>query len=394
MNKDPLISSNYTDVNENKVLLSLIAHVYMQTNVAMFASVFCATIIFIALFNSQTNNVKLLIWATFFLTVSALRIILSNGYSNDKFPQRKINFWRNLYIIGSLLGGISWGALGVYFFPEANAEQQILMILMLAGVTAGAVPFSAAVPSAAIVFLVSSLPPFIISIALLQNYTYLLFDMAVSLYLVYMIILTIRSYHLINNSVILKFENDALLSNLEISNKKLEYAATHDPLTQVANRRLFKFNFDTAIKHAQENKKLLALFYIDLDNFKFANDIYGHRTGDLVLITVIERLKESFYKEDIIARLGGDELAMIIENMTNRDEIETIARKICQLIAIPIVINDVHIKISASIGIGIYPFDGKDYDTLLRYSDKYMYYVKEHGGNNYYLNKESEELVE
>ena len=384
----PGLSNTFSDEKKDKVLLSLITHVYTQTTIGIVASIFCASIIFIALLNSQINNTLLYLWAAFFLVVALSRIILSRKYKGDKFPEKKITYWSNLYIVGSFLGGLSWGLIGILMLPNASAIQQTLMILMLAGVTAGAVPLSAAVPSAAIAFLVSSIPPFIISIALLKNSTYLLFDMALSLYLFYMIILTIKSYKLVKNSVILKFENDLLLYNLEISNRKLEHAATHDPLTQVANLSLFKSNLEMAIKNAQEHKKILALFYIDLDHFKAANDRYGHRTGDHILITIIDRLKTYFLKDDIIARLGGDELAVIIENASNRDEIETIAKKICQLISIPIDINNIHLNISASIGISIYPYDGKDSDALLRSSDRSMYHVKERGGNNFYFSKE------
>ena len=230
------------------------------------------------------------------------------------------------------------------------------------------------------------------SILLFEDSTFILFDMALSLYLLYTIVLTIKIYKLIKNSIVLQFENNLLLTHLEISNKKLEHAATHDALTQVANRRLFIANLKKSIDIAKKNNKMLALFYIDLDNFKAANDRYGHQAGDRILIAAIERLKNYFRRDDHIARLGGDELAIIIENAKNKNEIEMIARDICHLIALPIEMDNITLHISASIGISIYPYDGQEIEMLLHRADEYMYSVKENGGNNFYFSKELKEL--
>ena len=354
----------------HKVLSSLIKHVYMQTPVGMLASIFCACIIFIGLHNSHTQNTQLYLWSTVFLIITLLRLIMAIRYRFVKYPEKNIRFWRNFYILGSILGGFSWGWIGIFLLPAANPVQQTLIILMLAGVTAGAVPLSSAIPQALISFLIFSIFPFIISIALFKNSTYILFDMALTIYLLYTIVLSVKSYKLIKSSIILKYDNDILLHNLELINKKLEHAATHDPLTQVSNRTLFRANLEKAIESAKENKNLLALFFIDLDDFKSANDKFGHQAGDHILVIIVDRLKQFFHQDDVIARLGGDEIAIIVENVHNQFEIEEIARKVCHLIAIPIEINNTSVTISASIGIGIYPYDGMDESSLIQSSDK------------------------
>ena len=173
-----------------------------------------------------------------------------------------------------------------------------------------------------------------------------------------------------------------------MTNKKLEHAATHDPLTKVANRTLFTSNLENAIKHASKNKKIVALLYIDLDHFKSVNDNYGHSVGDRLLISIVERLQQYLGKKDMITRLGGDELAIIIEDANNQQEVEAIAKQICKSIADPIEMNAIIFKTSASIGIAIYPDDGSNGDALLKCSDQNMYSAKKRGGNIYYSSKE------
>jgi diguanylate cyclase (GGDEF)-like protein len=376
-----------------KVQKSLTKYAYSQIYVGMVASLFCATVIFIGLFDHTQSNFRLYIWTAFFLVVTSLRTCLSYIYKRTSHPEKHLKTWSDLYIVGALLGGISWGLTSIILLPQASLIQQVLIILMLAGVTAGAVALSAAIPTAAILFLLTTIVPLILTLVSLNNQTFLLFDLALIVYFLYTIIITTRAHRLIKNSIILQFENDALLSNLEVTNKKLKIAATHDPLTEVANRRLFKLNLNKAISHAKENKKLFALFYIDLDNFKLVNDLYGHHMGDEILLIIIGRLRNYFRKNDIIARLGGDELAIIIENMTSKNDIVIIAKKICQLIALPIKVNDIKLSTSASIGISIFPLDGKNEDALLRCADKCMYYAKDKGGNDYYFSHDLKELA-
>lgn len=372
----------------SKVLLSLLTHVYKQTNIAMVASIFCASVLFIGLYDTNLSNVTLWLWAIYFLGITFARIVLVQLFKAEKNLASHLHYWRNLYIIGALLGGISWGLPGIFLLPQASAVQQTLMILMLAGVTAGAVPLAAAVPGAALAFLIASILPYILTIVTFKNNTYLLFDGALTLYLIYSIVLTLKTYKLIRQSIILKFENDLLLSSLELSNKKLEEAATHDPLTQVANRRLFAQNLEAALERARQQKKLMALLYVDLDHFKAINDTYGHHAGDHILVVVIERLKKYFNKADMIARLGGDELAVIIEDVIDRHHLEVIAIHICELIAKPIEMNHIALHISASVGISIYPYDGHDEEALIKSSDQSMYFAKQHGGNQFHFHTE------
>lgn len=366
-----------------KIQRALIKHVYDQGFLGLFSSLFCASIIFISQFDSAKINHNLFIWATFFITVTVIRValLIFKKLSTNENPF----FWRILYTIGSFLGGASWGVAGILLLPISSSLQQMILILMLAGVTAGAVPLSAGILEAAIFFLLASILPFIINIAMLQERILLLFNITLSIYLIYTIILTVKSHSLLKNSIVLQFENDSLLLNLEIANAQLHKSSTHDVMTKMPNRRFFEENIKAKLDKAKINKNFLAILYMDLDHFKEANDKFGHNAGDAILLTITERLFNFLKNEEQVYRMGGDEFVIIFENLTSDmlPKIKEIAKKICQLIAIPIPYANTTLNVTVSIGISIYPIDGEDEFTLVKAADRRMYKVKKVGGNNF-----------
>lgn len=367
---------------QHKVELSLLEHVYSQVIVALSSSFFCAAVIFIGFYNSEISNHRLFVWFGTFLVITVLRLSIY-FQCKKKVAVTNMKLQHNIYAVSCFLGGASWGLASILLLPYANSTQQLLLILMLAGVSSGAVPVSAAVPKAGIAFLVASILPFIISILDFRNYSYYLFDMALTLYLIYTIILTFKIYKLIKNAVILKHENDVLLIDLTISNKMLENAATHDPLTEISNRRLFQEKFSEALNRGKTKNLMVALFYFDLDNFKLINDTYGHNGGDIVLKNVSDKVSAFFRKTDMLARLGGDEFAIIIEDAIDKNELKNIAVKICQLIAMPTRMNNISLSVTASVGISVYPDDGNNVEELVTCADHRMFYAKKQGGNNF-----------
>lgn len=377
-----------------KLNLALISHVYQLLQIGQFSSLFCATIILVGLYDPNNSNLMLFGWYLFYLAVFALRLLLLKIYSLQNSPH--IRLWKCIFFIGALLGGITWGLAGSVLFINANSVDQTLIIFVLAGVTAGALPLlSADVPSAA-VFISASLLP-LITLLCFSNFRsiYPLFGIAGTGYYFYLLILCARLHDIIKNSIGLKFENDILLHNisqtkneLEIINKKLAHAATHDPLTNLANRSLFEFSLQKAIERARRNNSIFALFYIDLDNFKEINDAYGHHIGDQLLVKLIGRICKNTRKSDTVARLGGDELTIILEDINNIEIIPLTANRLCNILAEPALIQNHTVMATASIGVSIFPKDGEDAETLLRSADKAMYYVKEHGRNNFRLSSD------
>jgi len=161
------------------------------------------------------------------------------------------------------------------------------------------------------------------------------------------------------------------------------YHAYHDALCDLPNRKLFNEYFKKALATASSSNQMMALAFLDLDHFKEINDTLGHDVGDLLLKDVARRLKSCLRKDDFVARLGGDEFIILLPGITHEAEAEGVARKILNAIRRPFVFNNQEIYVTASIGIGIYPHDGQDTETLLKKTDAKMYQAKKRGRDNY-----------
>ncbi|MGM0640305.1 MAG: diguanylate cyclase domain-containing protein [Thermotogota bacterium] len=158
--------------------------------------------------------------------------------------------------------------------------------------------------------------------------------------------------------------------------KKSENMAYYDHLTGLPNRKLFEKVFLDKMNKAERNNHLLGVMFIDLDHFKDINDNYGHEVGDYLLIAVAERIKNNLKKDDFVSRLGGDEFTIILDNIEEKKDLQTISERIIKLFDKPFSIKKNKINVTPSIGISVYPDSGTDMKELIRKSDQAMYKAK------------------
>ena len=163
----------------------------------------------------------------------------------------------------------------------------------------------------------------------------------------------------------------------------IAYQAYHDILTDLPNRALFKDRLGLAIIQSQRNESRLAVMFIDLDRFKLVNDTMGHIKGDELLQQVAIRLKACLRRGDTLARLGGDEFVLVLPDVQDRQDINEISDKFLNCLQQPFHLGNIEARISASIGIALYPEDGSSIDELVRHADLAMYHVKVQGKNGY-----------
>lgn len=169
---------------------------------------------------------------------------------------------------------------------------------------------------------------------------------------------------------------------------ELEKSANYDKLTKLPNRRLFFERLEQTVLDSEVENQKFALLFIDLDGFKYINDNHGHVFGDVVLTIVGKRLLECVRKTDTVARMGGDEFTILIKNIEDKEIVEKIAKKIQDLLQEVMHINDYECRINSSIGIAIFPDNGKDSETLLKRADASMYEVKRKGNGGYMFNND------
>ena len=165
--------------------------------------------------------------------------------------------------------------------------------------------------------------------------------------------------------------------------RTIKRLAFRDPLTHLANRRLLRENLEQAVAAAKRDRCLLALLFIDLDAFKRVNDTLGHDIGDLVLKAVGKRLRGCLRRGDTAARLGGDEFTVLAPRIEKSGDAAVVAQKTIKELSRPYTIKGHTIYIGATIGISVYPADGKDALTLLRNADAGLHRAKANGGNAY-----------
>jgi diguanylate cyclase (GGDEF)-like protein/PAS domain S-box-containing protein len=161
------------------------------------------------------------------------------------------------------------------------------------------------------------------------------------------------------------------------------HQANHDALTDLPNRVLFNDRLSLAILHAQRRKQSLVVMFLDLDHFKRVNDMLGHSAGDELLVKVADRLRRCVRQDDTVARVGGDEFLLLLNGITREPDAASMARKILAILADPFLVQKRELFVEASIGIGIYPGDGADAETLVTNVDTAMYRAKETGRNSF-----------
>lgn len=165
--------------------------------------------------------------------------------------------------------------------------------------------------------------------------------------------------------------------------QKMLHMAQHDFLTGLANRALLTERLTRAIGLAQRKKKQVALLFIDLDNFKQINDTLGHAIGDKLLQSVAKRLTEVVRTTDTVCRQGGDEFVVLLTEIEQCQDAAQVAQKLIAAFALPHVIHECELDVTLSIGVSIYPDDGKDVESIFQHADAAMYCAKTGGRNNY-----------
>ncbi len=177
--------------------------------------------------------------------------------------------------------------------------------------------------------------------------------------------------------------------------KQINFMAYYDTLTKLPNRTLFRERLNQAVLFAERTGDIIAVIFMDLDSFKNVNDTIGHERGDELIIEVSKKLSESLRKSDTVSRFGGDEFLIMVNNIASTKDVYKVANKIINAFSVPFIVHNQEINITASVGIAVYPIDGKDTDTLIRNADIAMYQAKFKGKGQYCLctNDMKEEAV-
>ncbi len=175
------------------------------------------------------------------------------------------------------------------------------------------------------------------------------------------------------------------ISTLKQTQERFQHLAHHDPLTDLPNRLLFHARLEHALERAKRENFLVAVMYIDLDNFKQVNDSLGHPVGDQLLQEVAKRISGRLREQDTVSRVAGDEFNVILEQIDSAEDVTLVAGKLLSAFDVPMVLDKHELHITISIGIAIFPDDGLDVTTLVKNADAAMFRSKHKGRSCYSL---------
>jgi diguanylate cyclase (GGDEF)-like protein len=173
------------------------------------------------------------------------------------------------------------------------------------------------------------------------------------------------------------------ISERKLDEERIQFLANHDALTSLPNRVMFSEVLNLAIQNARRYNRNFAVLFIDLDRFKNINDTLGHDAGDKLLKEMATRLSETVRSSDSVARLGGDEFVVLVQEVSEPKQVDAVARKILTALVQPMVMQGQECRVTASIGICMYPSEAQDEHALMKNADIAMYRAKEDGKNNY-----------
>ncbi len=170
---------------------------------------------------------------------------------------------------------------------------------------------------------------------------------------------------------------------------QIRHLATHDPLTNLPNRIMFREILEHAISYSKRNQQKLAVFFLDVNNFKHINDTYGHYIGDELLISIAQRLRNNLREYDTVSRISGDEFTLITQQLKHSDHAEIVAKKIYQMLDGEYQLKTETVQISVSVGGSIFPDHGTDFESLIRRADEAMYQAKKSNPPHYKIYQET-----
>ncbi len=175
------------------------------------------------------------------------------------------------------------------------------------------------------------------------------------------------------------------ITSIKLHEQQLEHIAHFDALTNLPNRVLLADRLHQGMAQTQRRGQFLAVVYLDLDGFKAINDQHGHGVGDELLVALARNMNEALREGDTLARIGGDEFVAVLVDLAQANDCELVLERLLQAAASPVVVGELELRVSASIGVTIFPQDGADADLLLRHADQAMYVAKQDGKNRFHL---------
>ena len=399
--------------NEQLLIKKQADYLFQYLNPSVLSIFLAVSLYLFLLWDFTASREALLKWYFINLFILSLRSVINVLYHGKLIRLQPLN-WIYLYTLGACLNSTLITLL-IFFIPEHNTLYFTYIFLLLGLMLVAAITTLGVMLRAYFAYLTTIAVPVIIFYISFFNEQYLNHLYGYILLALFSTLSVIRFNRSLLNAFNMELANLHLVSQLdqetgmrirtqdELSKKtreleelnttlelkirdktnELETLAFYDALTQLPNRASFYNYLSRTLKRHKITRKPFALFFIDLDEFKAVNDTLGHDYGDMLLIEAASRLQSSIRVDDFLARISGDEFTIIIKNVEGEKHLASIAQNIIHSISQPYMFHETQAFVSCSIGIAIFPDDGENANTLLKFSDLAMYHAKENGKNSF-----------
>ncbi len=390
--------------NLNPLLKKQVEPLFKSTRLGGLANIFAVWLVFSLVSSTHQEN------HAFFLGISVtilsiIRILVSENYLRCR---NYLRIHLISYLLLTFLIGCAWGAFALMLISQPDQAIRNMVYLINFGMIAGSLATLSVWLPAYISYIAPQALGIFTVLALQGSALDFYFSIAFLVFILIMVSASLSFHRAFKRELLLKqrlrFSQKELKQKvidrtreLEIINKSLEeevkqrkqvekdlaFIAYHDELTELPRKNLLIDKIETAISSAKRNREKIAVLFIDLDRFKTINDTLGHIVGDELIKAVSRRLKSILRDDDTVSRNGGDEFVIVLQRLNTESKPVVVAEKIINNIKKTFNIKSHKIHIGVSIGISLYPDDGKQALDLLRDADTAMFYAKKQGGNQY-----------
>ena len=346
---------------------------YANTTVSLAATMVCAVTTALLLL-PVANTDRLLAWVSAFAILTLLRLGLAQQFAKAGPEAQELPFWRDAFMTGVLLSGILWGALSVFLFPSESLTHQMFIAIILSGLCAGAVSSYSPWPMSFVIFAGPALAPFAVRIWFTGSPEHQYLTPIVILFLMILTRATMSAGKVLRNLLELQVKNAELT-------RALHYQATHDSLSGLVNHGEFQKRLERIASDETQPSQDYALIFVDLDLFKQVNDTGGHGAGDALLKDIAALLRSRSRSSDTVARVGGDEFAILLAGCPKPRAIE-IGEQLREDIAGHLFnFEGRDYRVAASIGVAYGETGLHKPSGMLKAADAACYEAKESGRN-------------
>lgn len=345
------------------------------------------------LFRDRISGFVLALWCAYLMITGLVRAVISVRFNRDNIPLGDAPLWLQRFQAGNLLAGLGWGTAGILLFLPGDGASQLLLTAIIVAVIAASLPSLSADRRMFVQFALLAITPLLIR-HLLEGDEANLVAAALLIFLFPLLTsFALRAHRQMIDELQARFAYADLARELsgEIAVRRqaetrLTDLVNYDQLTGLPNRALLRDRLEQALAKARRRKAPVAVLFADVDRFKSVNDSLGHHIGDDVLRVIAARMQKCIREENTVARLSGDEFIVVLEDFDNVDNVRTLVRRILMETSEPIPLEDgSDVKLTASIGIALYPEHGRDVDVLLQNADIAMYRAKTGGRNSFQI---------